>query len=437
MSADQRQKPPWKATGPLMVGGLALFLLVGVLGVWSVNAHIAGAVVASGMIQVESNRQVLQHPQGGVVGALLVKDGDIVSAGDIVLHFDDRESRSELAIIEGQLFELLAGKSRLEAERDGLDRLPPPDALLVEMMDDPEMQALIEGQQRLFEARADTLRQSAEQIDEQIDQAKNQISGANAQIDALETQKVLIENELTDTLSLFEKGLTPATRVSELQREQAQLTGEIGSLTASVAQLRGQIAALNIERIALTTHLREEAITTLRDQQAQEIELVQRRLSTIETLSRTDLRAPVGGMVYDSRVFALQSVVSAAEPIMYIIPQDQPMVVSARIEPIHVDQVHVGQKASLRFAAFDQRMTPEIFGHVTKLSADVFIDEATGISYYQVELIASESEIEKLGGQTLLPGMPVEAFIKTGERSPLNYLAKPLTDYFTRAFREG
>ena len=242
---------------------------------------------------------------------------------------------------------------------------------------------------------------------------------------------------MTDTKSLFDKGLTPASRVSALQREQARLLGEIGSLTANVAQLRGQIAALNIERIALTTRLREEAISTLRDQQFQEVELVQRRLSTLETLSRTDLRAPVGGVVYDSRVFALQSVVSPAEPIMFIIPQDQPMVVSARIDPIHVDQVHVGQEASLRFAAFDQRMTPEVFGRVTKLSADVLTDQATGISYYQVELIPSEGEMQKLGGQTLLPGMPVEAFIKTAERSPLNYLAKPLTDYFVRAFREG
>lgn len=437
MSKEQRQKPQWKATGPLLVGGLALFVLVGVLGFWSVQARIAGAVIASGMIQVESNRQVLQHPQGGVVGELLVKDGDVVAAGDILLRFDDKQLRSELAIIEGQLFELLARKIRLEAERDGLERLPAPDALLAEVMSNPEVQALIDGQQRLFEARADTLRQSAEQIAEQIAQAGNQIDGADAQLAALETQKSLIETELADTKSLFDKGLTPASRVSALQREQARLLGEIGSLTASVAQLRGQIAALNIERIALTTRLREEAISTLRDQQFQEVELVQRRLSTLETLSRTDLRAPVGGMVYDSRVFALQSVVSPAEPIMYIIPQDQPMVVSARIDPIHVDQVHVGQEASLRFAAFDQRMTPEVFGHVTKLSADVFTDQATGLSYYQVELIPSAGEMQKLGGQTLLPGMPVEAFIKTAERSPLNYLAKPLTDYFVRAFREG
>ncbi len=427
----------WKATGPLMIGALALVVLVGVLGVWSVQARISGAVIAPGMIQVESNRQVLQHPQGGVVGALLVKDGDQVAAGDVVLRFDDTQLRSELAIIEGQLFEVLARKARLQAERDGLSALPISEELQEMAAQDPSVQSLVDGQARLFAARAASLKQSAGQISEQIAQAENQIEGATAQLSAFETQRELIETELTDSQTLFEKGLSPAARVSALQREQARLLGEIGSVTASVAQLRGQIAALNIERIALTTRLREEAITTLRDLQFQEVELVQRRLSTRDTLSRMDLRAPVSGVIYGSRVFALQAVVSPAEPIMYIIPQDQPMVVSARIDPIHVDQVHLGQTATLRFAAFDQRMTPELYGQVTKLSADVFTDETTGVSYYQVELIPDDTEMEKLGGQVLLPGMPVEAFIRTAERSPLNYLAKPLTDYFTRAFRDS
>lgn len=425
----------WKATGPIMVGAFALFLLVGVLGVWSVQARIAGAVIATGMIQVESKRQVLEHPTGGVVEELLVKDGDVVSTGDVVLRFDDKQLRSDLAIIEGQLFELLARKIRLQAERDGLSDLPAPALLLAKAAQNPAVQALIEGQHRLFNARAATLQQNSEQILEQIEQSKNQIDGAAAQLDALKTQKKLIESELEAAQNLYDRGLSPISRVSELKREQARFRGEIGRLTAAVAQLRGKIAAFNIDIIALTTRLREEAISTLRDLQFQEVELVQRRLSTLETLSRTELRAPVSGTIYDSRVFALQSVISPAEPIMYIIPQDRPMIVSARVEPIHVDQIHIGQKASLRFAAFDQRMTPEILGRVTKISADVLTDQATGISYYQVELIPEEGQIPKLNGQVLLPGMPVEAFIKTADRSPLNYLAKPLTDYFTRAFR--
>ncbi|ABG31343.1 HlyD family type I secretion periplasmic adaptor subunit [Roseobacter denitrificans] len=437
MNGQSKQPRAWKATGPLMVGMTALLILVGVIGVWAVQARIAGAVIASGNIEVESNRQVLQHPQGGVVGALPVQDGDFVNAGDTVLRFDDTQLRSELAIIEGQLFEILARKARLKAERDGLDALPLSEELAELAEKDPSVQALIDGQAQLFEARATSLQQSSEQILEQIAQAENQIEGATAQLAALETQRGLIEAELTDSQTLFDKGLAPASRVSSLQREQARLLGEIGSITASVAQLRGEIASLSIERIALTTRLREEAISTLRDLQFQEVELVQRRLSTMETLSRMELRAPVSGVIYGSRIFALQSVVSPAEPIMYIIPQDQPMVVAARVDPIHIDQVHVGQEATLRFAAFDQRLTPEIIGHVVRMSADVFTDEVTGMSYYEVKLVPKEGESEKLGGQVLLPGMPVEAFIKTAERSPLNYLAKPLTDYFTRAFREG
>ena len=437
MNGQSQGPRVWKATGPLMVGMTALVILVGIIGVWSVQARIAGAVIASGNIEVESNRQVLQHPQGGVVGALPVQDGDFVNAGDTVLRFDDTQLRSELAIIEGQLFEILARKARLKAERDGLDALPLSEELAELAAQDASVQALIDGQAQLFEARATSLQQSSEQILEQIAQAENQIEGATAQLAALETQRSLIEAELTDSQTLFDKGLAPASRVSSLQREQARLLGEIGSITASVAQLRGEIASLSIERIALTTRLREEAISTLRDLQFQEVELVQRRLSTTDTLSRMELRAPVSGVIYGSRIFALQSVVSPAEPIMYIIPQDQPMVVAARVDPIHIDQVHVGQEATLRFAAFDQRLTPEIVGHVVRMSADVFTDEVTGMSYYEVKLVPKEGESEKLGGQVLLPGMPVEAFIKTAERSPLNYLAKPLTDYFTRAFREG
>ena len=160
-------------------------------------------------------------------------------------------------------------------------------------------------------------------------------------------------------------------------------------------------------------------------------------LSGNETLSRMEVRSPVSGIVHGSRVFAGQSVISAAEPIMYVIPQDQPLIVSSRVESIHVDQVYVGQEVSLRFTAFDQRRTPEINGHVSRLSPDVFTDEVTGLSYYQAELLPADGELEKPGDQQLVPGMPVEAFIRTGDRSPLSYLTKPLADYFNKAFREG
>jgi HlyD family type I secretion membrane fusion protein len=420
---------------PLGLGFLALALLIGVLGVWSVKARIAGAVIASGMIQLENNRQVVQHPQGGVVGEILGKNGDTVVAGQVLLRLDDTNLRSELTIVEGQLFEIHARKARLEAERDGMAKMTVPKALAEVVRQHPEAQSLIDGHRRLFDARLESMRRESDQILEQIDQGHNQIEGTSAQLAAFQTQQDLIVKELTDAQALLAKGLTQAARVSLLQREQARLMGEIGNLVATIAQLRGQIAALGIQQIKLTTTRREEANTTLSDLQYREIELAERRLALHETLSRMAIRSPVAGVIYGTQVFALQAVISPAAPIMYIIPQDQPLVVSARIQAINIDQVYVGQAASLRFTAFEQRTTPEISGRVARISADVFSDDATGLSFYLSDLLPDEGELDKLGGQKLLPGMPVEAFIRTAERSPLSYLTKPLTDYFVKAFR--
>jgi HlyD family secretion protein len=437
MNADQPPPRQWRATGPLVIGAIALLVLVGVLGGWSVQARISGAIIAAGVIKVESNRQVIQHPHGGVVSALLVKDGDHVAAGDIVLALEGTQLRSQLAVIEGHLFELLARKARLQAERDGAQVMHITGALRDLVQQVPAVQTLIDGQNRLFQARAMSLGQNSAQIGEQIKQSENQISGAAHQLDALQIQHHLIAGELADSQTLFAKGLTPASRVSALRREQARLAGEIGRITADIAQMRGQIATLNIARLSLSTRLREEAISALRDLQLQETDFVQRRLGILDRLAGLHLRAPVSGVVYGSRVFSLQSVISPAEPVMYIIPQDQPLVISARIDPVHVDQVHIGQAATLRFAAFDQRKTPQTRGKVTRISADVLTDEVSGKPYYHVELIPLDADLAKLDGQILLPGMPVDAFLKTQDRSPLNYLAQPVTDYFARAFREG
>ena len=435
MSDQPSTQRVWGAKMPLAIGFAALVILVGVFGFWSINARIAGAVIASGVIQLENNRQVVQHPQGGVVGEILAKDGDTVTAGNVVMRLDDTLLRSELAIVEGQLLEIGARKARLEAERDGMESMQVSDDLIVAALQSDEAQNMIDGQQRLFEARLESLLRESDQIAEQIAQGQNQVDGTTAQLAAFKTQESLVQKELQDSQTLLEKGLTQATRVSVLQREQARLLGEIGSLTATIAQLRGQIAALDIQQLKLTTARREEANTILSDLQYREIELTERRLSLHETLSRMEIRSPDSGVIYGSKIFALQAVVSPADPIMYVIPQDQPLVISARINAIDIDQVYVGQDAALRFSAFEQRHTPEIAGQVARISADVFTDETTGQSFYQAELFPNDGELVKLGEQKLLPGMPVDTFIRTAERSPLSYLAKPLTDYFVKAFR--
>ena len=346
-------RPAWSATLPLTIGFVALALLIGGVGVWSLRTEIAGAVIAQGTIVVESNRQVVQHPEGGIVGEILARDGDHVKAGQLLVRLDDRLLRSELAVTDAQLLELRARRARLEAERDGREDVTFPVSLIEVAASRADALDQVNGQRALFFARRETLEGESNQIKERIAQTGNQIDGVQAQLTALQTQQTLINEELRDQESLLERGLVQQQRVSSLRREAARLAGEIGKLTADIAQHRGQIAALKIDGMRLASSRREEAIVTLRDIQYREIELSENRLNLLERLARTEILAPVDGIVYGSTVFALKSVLRAADPLMYIIPQDQPLVVSARIDAIHIDQVHIGQPATLRFTAFD------------------------------------------------------------------------------------
>ncbi|WP_271948965.1 HlyD family type I secretion periplasmic adaptor subunit [Ruegeria faecimaris] len=429
-------RPVWRITFPALVGFLALAILIGGLGFWAVQTRLAGAIVSQGVIEVQSNRQVVEHPDGGVVGEIFVRDGDSVTGGDILLRLDDTFLTSEKTIVEAQLFELLVRKARLQAERDGTDL-----TVLTSALNDVQKQEdidpeLIAGQQRLFEARLNTLNQQTQQLSKQRIQIESEIEGTLAQLVSLRRQVDLIQEELQDQQSLLQRGLTQASRVSALQREEASLTGEIGRLEAAAARLKGQIAATEIKIVELQATRREEAITALRDAQSKIAELSERRLSLAVRLSRLDIRAPVSGTVYGSQVFALHSVVQPAEPMMYVVPQEIPLLIAARVDAIHVDQVYIGQPALLRFPAFNQRETPEIEGHVVTISADTFTDENTGHTFYRAEMLPDANQIERLNGQRLVPGMPVEAMIKTDERSPFSYLIKPMADYFNRAFRE-
>ncbi|NNU81643.1 HlyD family type I secretion periplasmic adaptor subunit [Halovulum dunhuangense] len=431
-----RRPGAFSAARPVALGFAALAILVIGLGGWSAMARISGAVVTGGMIEVEGNRQAVQHPDGGVIGDIRVIEGQDVTAGEVLLRFDDTLLRSELAIIEAQLFEGLARKARLVAERDGADAPEFAPDLLAAATGSRDVQELIDGQRQLFFARRDSAEAEADQLRERIRQIERQIEGVGAQIAALSEQRSLIGEELADQQSLLERGLTQAGRVLALKRESARLGGLVGELQAREAQARAQISETGIQILRLTSTLREEAIAELRDLEVREFELRERRLAMLETLSRLDVRAPVSGIVYGRQVNSVGAVVRPADVLMYVVPQDEPLVIAARIETIHIDQVRVGQAASLRFPAFDQRMTPEIEGVVTRVSADAFTDQNTGIAYYTAELLPLPGETDKLGDRQLLPGMPVEAYIRTGERTPLNYLVKPLADYFNRAFRE-
>ncbi|MCR8548360.1 HlyD family type I secretion periplasmic adaptor subunit [Salipiger sp. P9] len=423
---------------PMMFGLIALLILVAGFGTWAATTEISGAIIAGGRIQVDQNRQVVQHADGGTVSEILVDEGDVVEKGDVLIRLDPTLLQSELTIVEGQYFELLARRARLEAERDNKDEIVFPEELLQMASADGEISELVDGQRNLFFARLESVAREVEQLGKRSEQIGNQVVGIEAQTEALGSQLALIEKELTDQQTLFDRGLAQASRVLALQREEARLSGERGELIAQKAQAEGQITEIDIEILKLATARREEAITTLRDMQFRSRELAEQRQALREQLKRMEITAPVSGVVYGLTVFTPRSVIRAAEPVLYLIPQDRPLVISVQVEPIHIDQTHIGQQVSLRFAALDQRTTPELFGTVTKISADAFTDENTSISYYRAEIVLSEGEMAKLPEDTtLIPGMPVEAFLRTADRTPLAYLVKPFTDYFSKAFRES
>jgi HlyD family type I secretion membrane fusion protein len=428
----------WSARGPVLFGFFGLFLLFGGFGTWAVTTEIAGAVVASGRIEVDRNRQVVQHEKGGVVAEILVDEGDTVEAGDLLIRLDPEQLLSEVAIAEGQLYELMARRGRLEAERDEAEDIVFEEEVISAGRGNPDLQELMDGQINLFDARNASIDQQIEQLGKRRAQIGAQIGGIEAQEASLSRQLELIEVELGNQQSLLDRGLAQAAAVLNLQREQARLGGQIGELAASKAQAEERGTEIDIEILKLGTSGREEAITMLRDLRYRELELVERRRALRAEIERLDIRAPVSGIIYGLQVQTPRSVVRAAEPLMYLIPQDRPLIIVARVQPIHVDQIDVGQPVNLRLSALDQRTTPELVGEVIQISADAIDDSNTGLSFFRAEIALNPGELDKLPeGTILLPGMPVEAFIRTEDRSPLAYLIKPMADYFARAFRES
>lgn len=421
----------------VLMGGITAAVLVFGFGLWSVMSEIAGAIVVSGQIEVAQNRQVVQHPDGGVVAEIAVKEAQPVKAGDLLIRLDGALVKSELAIVEGQLFEVMARSARLIAERDGADAPVFSGELADLARERPEVAELIEGQRSLFAARRESVQKQSEQLQKRSSQIGSQIQGIDAQIAALSQQLSLINEELKDQRTLLEKGLAQSSRVLALEREASRLQGSVGELTSARAQAEGRSTEVELEVLRLAAVRREDANTQLRDIGAKVLELAERRRALAERIARLEIRAPVSGTVLGMAVTTPQSVIRPAEPLLYLIPQDRPLVINAQVQTIHIDEVYVGQKVRVMFPAFSTRTTPEIFGHVVSVSADALVDERAQMAFYKAEIVLDPGEMDRLEGLTLIPGMPVEAFIETGARSPIAYLLKPFTDYFSKAFRES
>ena len=428
----------WTARAPVLAGLFGLVVLLGGFAAWATMTQISGAIIAPGRVEVDQNRQVVQHPTGGVVSAIHIEEGDVVSAGDVLIELDDAEMASRLTIVEGQLYELMARRARLEAERDDVRKVSFDPELMDAAARRADIDELMRGQENLFFARLSSIEKQAEQLRQRRVQIENQIDGIVAQEASLAEQLDLIEEQLTDMQSLLDRGLAQASTVLALRREAASLSGRLGELVASRAQARERIAETETQVLQLNSERREEAIAQLRDMRSRELEFVEQRAALLTEIERQQIKAPASGVVYALQVRTLRSVIRGADPVLFIIPQDRPLVISSRVDPIHIDEISTGQAVNLRFSALDQRRTPELKGRVTLVSADAFEDEALGASYYRAEVILEPGELERLDAdQTLIPGMPVEAYIRTADRTPLAYLIKPMMDYLNRAFRES
>lgn len=428
----------WSARSPVIAGFTALFLLVGGFGTWAFKANISGAIIASGLIEVEQNRQIIQHLDGGVVSEILVREGEFIEKGALLIRLDPTLPKSDLLVLESEIYEILARRGMLIAERDNASEITFDPMLLEAARSIPEVKSQVEGQIRLFEARVDTQTREIEQLGKRALQITKQIEGIIAQEEAMHVQLELIGKELADQQSLLEKGLTQASRVLALQREQARQFGVVGELVATKADAAERITEIDIQILKIDALKREEAISRLRDLEFRQRNLIENKNNLDERLSRLEIRSPVSGIVYDMKIFALRSVIQPAEALLYIVPQDRPLFIAARIPPIHIDKTFVGQEVVLRFSAFDSRTTPELKGRVTKISADAFIDNRSQTPFYKANIVLSNGEIDRLPeGLALIPGMPVEAFIQTDDRTPMAYFIKPLSDYFAKAFRES
>ena len=403
------------------------------IGGWAATAKLSGAVMASGAFVVERNVKKVQHSYGGIVAEINVKNGDFVESGQVLVRLDATQIAAELGVIKSQLLELNARSYRLSAERDGLPTLAYPKAFINQSAD---ARAAAESEIRLFEETRQAKESQKDQLKLKAEQTQEEIGGLSAQRGAKSGELQIIRKELEEVRKLHGKQLTTISRVYAMEREEMRLNGEHGGLTAQIARARGQISEIKVQIMSVDENVRAQAQRELRAVEAKLIELAEREIAAKDKLARIDIRSPQKGIVHELAVHTIGGVITTAEQIMLIVPEEDSLTVQARINPVDIDQVVIGRPARLRLTAFNKQKTPEIDARVMHIAADATVDPKTGQSYYGVRLEMDDKARRTVDDLKLVPGMPVEVFMATGDRTALSYLGKPLVDQINRAFRE-
>ena len=419
----------------IVAGLLVVLVLFGGLVGWSIAAKIDGAVIAPGTIIVESNRKSVQHLDGGVIRAIFVQEGDVVSAGDVLVRLDDTIERADLAIVTDQLHELMARRARLRAEIDGTDEIAFDAELLALDADGPT--GILEGQRELF-AAGRAAREGQQRIFEQrIANFRDQIDGLTEQSAARSSQIELARQELAGVERLHRNGHAPLTRVLELKRLINQIEASRAEHATDIARATNAIGEVGLQQIQVRQDFRERVTEELRDVQARIQGLIERRVAAELRLARAEITAPQSGTILALSTHTVGGVIQPGETIMQIVPGDDDLVLRAQVQPQDVDKVRAGQSSRIRLSAFDQQSTPEIFGTLESVSADQVEDPRLREPVFVARIRIDDAELDRLGDLQLVPGMPAEVFIQTGERLAISYLLKPVLETFARAFKDG
>lgn len=415
--------------------GVIAALVLG-LGGWSATTQVDGAVIANGVVVAEGGSRRVQHQEGGIVREILVRNNQHVEAGQVLIRLDDVALRAELEVVRGQLREGIATQARLVAESTGDTLLLLPD-IAAQLPPDPELMVVLDDQQRLRQSRKVSLDNAVERLDQLIAEKGAMIEGYKAQLLAYGEQKGVLEEELTQLSALFEQSLVSNERLNETRRNAAELSGTMASVEASITATQSAITELRMQAEQLGSDFRAEALAQLQTVSQTVAELMQRKIAAEARLARLEIRAPIAGTVHQSIVQTIGGVISPADTLMLIVPQEDHLVADMRVSPMEINKLSVGQTADIRLLNFDARTTPDLTGSVNTISPDLVQDAATGVAYYSVRVDIAESEMGKLpAGAALVPGMPVESFFQTGERTVWSYLMAPIQERFSRAFRE-
>ena len=423
--------------GPILAGVLIVVVFLGGFGAWASLAPLSSAAIATGIVSPDGNRRTVQHLEGGIVREILVTEGDQVAVGDPVVILEDVASRAERNMRESRLHVYRTLEARLVTELEGAETLELPDDLLVLAETDIVVRTAIEDQHRQFEVRRETLVNRRDILGARIGQLREEIGGHQAQITALERQLELIDREIADVESLVARGLERMPRLLSLQREQAEIAGDIGANQAAIAQAEQSIGETELQIMDLETNRREENAEALAGVRA-EITTIFEELSRHEdALQRTVIRAPVPGTVVNLRIFTEGGVIGPGNPILDIVPEDEELIIEARVSPTDIDVVSAGLPAEIYLTAFTQRHLPRLIGEVRTVSADSLTDQNTGEPYYRAVVEVPGEELAALDEDIVLtPGMPVEVMIATGAHTVLTYLMAPVERSLNRTFRE-